>query len=546
MWLKTQMHVDPSAPTVTREDFLNYMHVPKVDLDKFDGNPLEYLTFIAVFDEMVDRRVTDGQVKRLLQYTSGSAKSAIKNFALLGGEAGYDQARDILRNRYGNSHIVSQRLIAELKNGKRVVKAHDLQQLADELSMALTALEQLGKHGELNTQQSMMEILQICQPHTRNRWCNKALESKCLNDEYPNFEDFTEFVQREAEACDPVYGLFSTKQREDVNGANFHTVAYASGASFTKPCALLKLDFLTSAHNKCIRQSESPALVRRKCFVEPAPGPVISFGPRCKPARAADSSARPCVVCGQPHRLFQCEMYKSMQYKSMRHKLCYKCLLAGHVSNACYKQSMCTVPDCSRKHSELLHFVEDDNVLHDCVVQANDSIQVCNTVTMGEGANVYLPIVPVIVNGSSRSVYALLDTGSTNTFITKQLAQQFHLQGNAVQYNMSTLSQNCEVKSTTVSFCLKSVHDDVKLDVRTALAVNSIPVRYPSNVIDVEQYPYLRDLDVARLGSDVRVDILIGMDNADALMPLEVRCSDKQKRMPYAYSIRVVTKWTSG
>ena len=82
VWLKTKAHVDPpaDASTVTREDLLNYMHVPNVELDKFDGNPLEYLTFIAVFDEMVDRRVADAQVKltRLLQYTSGSAKAAIK------------------------------------------------------------------------------------------------------------------------------------------------------------------------------------------------------------------------------------------------------------------------------------------------------------------------------------------------------------------------------------------------------------------------------------------------------------------------------------
>ena len=35
------------------------------------------------------------------------------------------------------------------------------------------------------------------------------------------------------------------------------------GASFTKPCALLKLAFLTSAYKKCIR---------RKGFVKPAPG----------------------------------------------------------------------------------------------------------------------------------------------------------------------------------------------------------------------------------------------------------------------------------
>ena len=71
---------------------------------------------------------------------------------------------------------LSQKLITELKTGKRVETAHDLQQLADELSMAVTVLEQLGKLGELNTQQSMIEILQRCQPYKRNRWRNKALE----------------------------------------------------------------------------------------------------------------------------------------------------------------------------------------------------------------------------------------------------------------------------------------------------------------------------------------------------------------------------------
>ena len=187
-------------------------------------------------------------------------------------------------------------------------------------------------------------------------------------------------------------------------------------------------------------------------------------------------------------------------------------------------------------------YIYADNVVHDDVMQATDSIQVCNIATKGEGACVYLPIVPVIVNGSSRPVYALLDTGSTNTFITKQLVKQLHLQGNDVQYNMSTLCQSSEVKSTIVSFCLTSVHDDVRFDVMTALAVNSIPVRYPGSVIDVEQYPYLADLDLPGLSSDVRVDILIGMDNADALMPLEVRCSDKQKKSAvcYAYSVRLV------
>ena len=67
-WLRTQVPcVDlpdmTNPPVATREDLLNFMHLPKVELDQFDGNPLEYLTFIAVFDEIVGSTVMDGQVK---------------------------------------------------------------------------------------------------------------------------------------------------------------------------------------------------------------------------------------------------------------------------------------------------------------------------------------------------------------------------------------------------------------------------------------------------------------------------------------------------
>ena len=148
-WLKTQGNEQPKKVDVSvtngdaasTADLVNLLSIPKVELDKFDGNPLDYQSFIAIFDEIVDSKIDDDNVKltRLLQYTSGSAKDAIKNCALVGGTEGYRQAREILKNRYGNPHLVSQRIIGDLKNGKHITKANELQQLADELSMALTA-----------------------------------------------------------------------------------------------------------------------------------------------------------------------------------------------------------------------------------------------------------------------------------------------------------------------------------------------------------------------------------------------------------------------
>ena len=50
---------------------------------------------------------------------------------------------------------------------------------------------------------------------------------------------------------------------------NLFYFLHVTEAGFMKPCALLKLHFLTSAGNKCIRWSASPASVRRKGFVKP-------------------------------------------------------------------------------------------------------------------------------------------------------------------------------------------------------------------------------------------------------------------------------------
>ena len=48
------------------------------------------------------------KLTRLLYYVSGPAKAAIKGCALVGGTEGYKQARDILKSRFGNVHLISQ------------------------------------------------------------------------------------------------------------------------------------------------------------------------------------------------------------------------------------------------------------------------------------------------------------------------------------------------------------------------------------------------------------------------------------------------------
>ena len=132
---------------------------------------------------------------------------------------------------------------------------------------------------------------------------------------------------------------------------------------------------------------------------------------------------------------------------------------------------------------------------------------------------------------ASEAITTLL---SRTTFVTQQLATQLKLKGKEVSYSVSTLGHSSEVSSKTESINITSVDANQVLKADTVLVVGSIPVRYPTNYVYINLYPHLADLPMPRVGNDVQVDVLIGMDNAYALMPLEVRCSSSDRRQPYA------------
>ena len=96
------------------------MNIPKVEIRCFDGSPSDYMSFITVFDEYVGKANIDGQAKltRLLQYTTGSARSAIDCCALIGGSKGYDEASTILEERFGDPYVITTTLLEKLTVNK--------------------------------------------------------------------------------------------------------------------------------------------------------------------------------------------------------------------------------------------------------------------------------------------------------------------------------------------------------------------------------------------------------------------------------------------
>lgn len=459
--------------------------LPRIDIEPFVGNPLKYKEFMSVFDETINAASADNRLKlsHLLNCTQGKAKEAISSCTLMGAEKGYEQARTILKERFGSPHTISTLLISDVKNGKPVRTSEELLQLSDKLTNAELILKELDMYAEINTQSSMLEISQRLQPHLRYKWRDRAMKIKSKTDKYPEFKEFVSFVKEIAiVSCDPVYG----QQQQATTAKHVSRPEHKNRTAY---------NHLASANSTLNR------------------------------------SRGECMVCSRPHRLFHCEQFKQLPVKErisvvQKNNLCPNCLLGNHPVEKCFKKSVCSVPGCGKKHTKFIH--DDDVPLGNIIHVNNNSANV-----MSNESSVLMPIIPIYVNDSIQT-YALLDTGSSRSFCTKNLLALLNVKGSSVCYELNTLHGKRNEMSSSVDFTVHSVDKMQNLCMSNVLVVPDIPVHAHHG--DISIYPHLQGMS---LYGDVTVDVLIGQDHASALIPLAV----KKGRSDEPFATRTLLGW---
>ncbi|XP_076056164.1 uncharacterized protein LOC143034106 [Oratosquilla oratoria] len=99
---------------------------------------------------------------------------------------------------------------------------------------------------------------------------------------------------------------------------------------------------------------------------------------------------------------------------------------------------------------------------------------------------------------------------------------------------MSTVGGTIETQSKVVSLSLTSPDGRREASVTNVMVVPRVPVRQPPVKIEIDKFPYLKGIPL-NTSQVSEPDILIGMDNAWLLKPLEVRGgSGGNKHQPYA------------
>ena len=229
-----------------------------------------------------------------------------------------------------------------------------------------------------------------------------------------------------------------------------------------------------------------------------------------------------CYSCGSAHRLERCPDFISKSVRERiilaRYKgLCLNCLHKGHFATQCQSSFRCK--QCQQLHHSLLHKTTEDKESAGVNLQGNSDPKeqasvnatttepiapietTSHTYSMTSRTKVALQVVPVkIMNNDGHSVttYALLDTGSEETFLSKTISDRLGLEvKNCSTLAVCTLSGESSVKVGQANVQVKAVdkHEDRTLTIENVKVKENLTIT-TTRARDLSQWPHLKDLKI--------------------------------------------------
>ena len=482
-WLNGDGLAAAVQPPSCNHNLGKLLTLPKIDIQPYDGDCMLYSSFISVFKRCVESVLDDDEDRliHLKRLTTSHAASAILS---CNGSSGYKRALSILEQRFGNKHLIAHKIKANLCSPKPALTALELRNLADDAANAAYILTEANLYSELDTQHIISTVIQRVDVSYRLRWRTQAVQYKHDNDNYPKFSVFISFLNIIAEEVnDPVYGA-------------------DSDVSYAKPSLAIN----SSAVN------------------------ARDTGKSQGDIRGKQSN---CLLCHSMHPLYACSVFKKKSINQRlafvaHHKLCCKCFSMRHATLNCPADVVCK--KCNLNHSTYIH-VDDVNKIID--VNTVNPLQIttnsADTTVANSSADyhesssdyTFMPTVSVVINKSYKT-HALLDSGSSKSFITSDAVKCLGLSGKTVTYRRSTIDTKCMATSTkVVNFILYSLDGRKSLTMSNVFVVEEVPYTY-SSCRDLSAYPHLSNIPISPVHPPAKVDLLIGQDNSEALVPLQV------------------------
>ena len=483
-----------------------WKQLKRVSIPVFNGDKSNYESWKAAFTACVDNAPVTPEYKllQLRECLSGEALRTIQNLGHSG--TAYEAAKQRLERKFGGERRKIALNLEQLERFKPMQDENlrELEKITDILDMVIVNLEEAERDEELGNgvlyvtlQKKLPETLLV----RYHRW------------------------------------VFENRKTESV--------------LTLRDWMLQEVEFLTTASETihgCIARPDWKKKKNQQTF----------FGEGNK------SESKACPTCEGRHAVWSCKKFKEMKpwerwNTAKQFRLCFRCLNRNHIGSSCKATRVCGKDGCQKTHHELLHTTfylsgSNDNLLKKstlpplktdtreiktmCSATQTDpktetkneanfnesnarSHSTRNQVSKDRGEFIALRTVPVVLKNGNREVKvnALLDDGSTKSYINADVAAELGLQGMIQKATVNVLNGQVKTFVTMpVDFELKSLDGQV---IHNVSAFTTEKVTGDMEVVDWNQYAskwkHLREITFPNIDRTTTVDLLIGVDHADLL-----------------------------
>ena len=300
--------------------------LPQPEVPTFSGDPIEYWGFIRAFQNVIESKTTSDSARLyyLVQYTSGEVEELVSSCLSMKPEEGYQEARTLLKKRYGQSYRIATAYVNKLTKGPPI-KAEDssaLRRFSILLTGCKNTLKEIGYLSKGENPDTLKLIVNRLPYGLKLKWRDIADRITETEEREITIEDIDGFVTSKARvATHAIFGNVTRDNPVPPGGLKFRNKPPPKASNFAVDA---------------VSQQETRTPV--------------------------NGNNQKCPLCNARHWLSQCDEFKKKSLKDrfnfVRSKnICDNCLVPGHFSNSCPKESFCRVTGCNvhTKHSSFLH-----------------------------------------------------------------------------------------------------------------------------------------------------------------------------------------------
>ena len=426
----------PASPTesATPSTEGSGVKLPKLAVPKFDSDIVNWRTFWEQFCVSIHDKshLTDSEKLAYLRHSlkDGYTKNVIEGLSRSGDC--YKEAIDSLKTRYDRPRLIHQTYVKKiieapsLKDGS----GRELRRLHDTVWQHIRALKAMGHEPPGPFVTSLIELK--LDTTTMFEWQRYTQDST----DVPHYQKLLDFINLRAQACE---------------------------ASTTEP---KKVPRNEERSTKRVTASTKSITL----FTASTPEPNLSS----------------CIVCKtERHPLYACTQFKSLPHDKKvsvlkSHNYCINCLRPGHFVRECKSLHKCK--KCQMPHHTLLHIEPKGDTLN---ARSSDSPAESVSSNAAAGTSYSLLMTCRVVvhapDGSTAEARALLDSGSSASFVSERLSQSLSLvcsRQSIKVHGIAGLSHSSPIQAIA-NFDISPMHDTTRKLNITAVIVPKVTCDLP-------------------------------------------------------------------